>query len=445
MAINLENLEASANALVAAAMKAGANECDVVVANGNSLSMSVRDGVIENSNSAEGDEFSLRVFIGKQVASVSTNQIEDIDLLAERAVSMAKVSPEDPNQGLADTELLATKYPKLDMLDDHKPMTEELVNQALEAESAGLAVSGVTKSMGASAGWGTSGFVLATSQGFSGNFSRSGFSFSAVMMGGEGEKMERDYDYSSAVFISDLRSPTDVGKKAGERAASKLNPRKIESGNMPVILDSRIASSIVGTILNAINASSVARKTSFWRDKMGEQVANKEITLIDDPLLAKGLGSKPFDGEGLACERLTPIKDGVLQNWLLDSATARELGMVSNGRASRSGSGTSPSSTNTWIASGNKSIEEFAQEIGEGLYVCETIGHGVNMVTGDYSVGAGGFWIENGEITYPVAEITIASNLMDMYMGMIPGNDLEFVSSTNSPSLLVNNMTIGGK
>ncbi|MGB7286503.1 MAG: TldD/PmbA family protein [Salaquimonas sp.] len=431
--------------LVDMALKAGADQCDVSVANGQSLSMSYREGKVENTSRAEGDNFSLRVFVGRKVASVSTNQITDLKMIAERAVAMAKVSPEDPFQGLVPAEELVKDIPKLEMLDKTIPSADALTLMGQEAEEAGLSVEGVTKSMGASAGWGVSGFVLATSNGFSGSYSRSNFGVSAAMVCGEGEAMERDYDFTSAVFMEDLRSPTEIGCSAGERAVKRANPRQIKSGAFPIIMDRRIAGGILGSLASAINGSSIARKTSFLREKMGQQITNSAIQIHDDPLKQRGMGSRPFDGEGRACLPITFVKDGVLQDWILDGATARELGLVSNGRASRGGSGTSPSSTNMWMEPGSQTIEEMAAEIGTGLYCTETIGHGLNMVTGDYSKGASGYWIENGEIAYPVAEITIAGNLKDMFLSMTPANDLKFYGATNSPSLLIQGMTIGGK
>lgn len=444
MTVDLQRLESLSEQLVKAAKKAGADHCDVVVATGQSLRLAVRDGALEDTGRAESDDISLRVFIGRRVAAVSSNQASEIDGLAERAVAMAKVSPEDPYQGLADPDRLARSYPALDLVDPTHPNADSLREQALAAEAAGLAVKGVAKSMGASAGWSNSGFVLATSHGFSGHFMRSGFSLSAAMVSGEGEAMERDYDFTTAVFAADLESPEKIGSSAGERAVRRRNPVKPKSASLPILFDRRVAASLLGVALGATNAAAVARKTSFWRDRMNAQVAASAITIHDDPLLEKGLGSRPFDGEGLATGAMTLIENGVLGEWLLDSASARELRLSTNGRAARSGAGTTPAPTNSWIASGDKTPEALAAEIGTGLYLTETIGHGVNMVTGDYSKGASGFWIENGEIAYPVAEITVAGNLPDMFMRMIPANNLFFRYRSNAPSLLVEGMTIGG-
>ncbi len=443
--INLGRLEQNAAALVDAALRAGADSCDVVVSRGQSLGIGVREGKVENTSRSESDDFSLRVFVGKRVASVNANDIKDLENLAQRAVAMARVSPEDPYQGLAPAERLAASVPDLDLFDSRIPDAAELTARALECEAAGLSVPGVSKSMGASAGWGLSGFVLATSTGFSGHYSVSRFSASAAMVAGEGTQMERDYDYHSVTHGSDLMNSAAIGKSAGERAVKRRNPRQVSSAAVPVIFDRRISAGLLGSLCGAINGASVARKTSFLRDKMGQMVASPAITITDDPLRRRGLGSRPMDGEGMPTAPLTLVDKGVLQHWLLDWAAARELGLESNARATRGGSGTSPSTTNCHIEPGQASLEELIGSVKNGLYLTETIGHGVNMVTGDYSKGASGFWIENGEITWPVAEITIAGNLKDMFASMVPASDLQFRYATNAPTMLVEGMTVGGK
>jgi PmbA protein len=264
------------------------------------------------------------------------------------------------------------------------------------------------------------------------------------MVAGQGTAMERDYDYHSAVHLKDLRDAATVGRSAGERVVRRLGPRQVASTSVPVIFDRRIASGLLGALMGAINGASIARKTSFLRGAMGKKVASAEITVIDDPLRRRGLASTPFDGEGMAVAPIRFVEDGILGQWVLDWATARELGLQSNGRAGRGGSGTSPTTTNCHIEAGKQSPEEMIASLKRGLLLTETIGHGVNMVTGDYSKGAAGFWIENGEITYPVSEITVAGNLKDMFLSMTPASDLEFKGATNSPSLLVEGMTIGG-
>ncbi|MEM9330123.1 MAG: TldD/PmbA family protein [Pseudomonadota bacterium] len=446
----LKSLEADAQNLIQLVLKAGADACDVVVASGQSASIGVRDGIVETNKRSESDMLSIRAFCGKKVASVNSNTKKFPGQLAERVVAMAKVSPEDPFQGLAEDNLLLAhealnaKVDGLELYDAHNPSTEDMQKLALECEKSGLSVSGVTKSMGAGTGWSNSGFVLATSQGFVGSYRRSGYSVSASLVAGDGVKMERDYDYDSAVHFSDMKSAEAIGKSAGERVVKRLHPQQVKSGAYPVVFDPRISAGILGTLTGAISGASVARKTSFLREKMNEAIAMPGIHVIDDPLMVRKAGSRAFDGEGVASKKMNLVEDGVLQTWLLDSATARELGLQTNGRASRSGSGTSPSTTNCYMAPGAHAPEALIAEIEHGLYLTETIGHGINMVTGDYSKGAAGFWIENGEITFPVAEITVAGNLADMFMNMTPANDLMFKYGTDAPTLRIEGMTIGG-
>lgn len=448
--VDLTTLQSNATQLVALARAAGADACDVVVASGDSLSVGVRDGRVENSKRAENNSVNLRVFHGKKIATASANSDTDLKALAERAVAMAKVSPEDPFQGLSDpqdlydTGSLADDLTSLDLLDQGEPDPKAMEAAALEAEEAGLAQAGITKSMGAGANWSRSGFVLATSHGFSASYERSGHAIQASMVAGDGTGMERDYDYDSAMHLSDLRSAAEIGAEAGEKAAARLGPTQVKSGSYPVVFDPRISAGLLSNLVGAINASSVVRKTSFLRDMMDKPVCGTTINIIDDPRMARRSGSRPFDGEGVATARQMLVRDGVLQTWLLDNATARELSLQTNACAGRSGSGTSPTSSNCYMEPGSQSPEDIIGSIDEGLYLTETIGHGINMVTGDYSKGAAGFWIKSGEITHPVAEITVAGNLKDMFVNMTPANDLAFKYSTNAPTLLVEGMTIGG-
>ena len=447
----LKSLEKDAYNLVRLAKQAGADACDVVVASGNSVGLNVRDGIIENTERSEGNGLSLRVFCGKKVASVNSNTKDNPNQLAERAVAMARVSPEDPFQGLADKSRLFgnensdAEIKTLEMFDTHTPDNQMLEQLALECEAGGLAVDGVTKSMGASASWSTTGFVLATSDGFIGSYNRSGFSIAAGMVAGHGTQMERDYDHDRKIHFADMKSAKEIGKSAGERAVRRLNPKQVKSGAYPVVVDPRASPALVGYLTSAINAASVARKTSFLRNKMGQAVTGQGIHIVDDPRIPRQTGSRLFDGEGVGTEKLSLVSNGILQTWLLDSATARELELKTNGRASRSGSGTRPSTTNCYMKAGQQSPEEIIASIKEGLYLVGTIGHGVNMVTGDFSKGAFGFWIENGELTFPVAEITVAGNLADMFLNMTPANDLVLKYATNAPTLLIEGMTIGGK
>jgi PmbA protein len=436
-----------AERLVAAARRAGADTADAVAVRSMSLMVGVRDGAVEQSERAESDDVGLRVFVGRRSAVVSTNDItSDAAPLAERAVAMARVAPEDKFAGLADATALARVMPALDLLDPDMPTVATLEDRALRAEGAGLAVKGVSKSEGASASASIGGMVLVTSDGFRGAYlvSNCGVSMSAIA--GEGTGMETDYDYTSALHAADLESPEKVGRTAGERAVARLNPRKVETTKAPVIYDKRVASSLIGHFAGAINGSSVARKTSFLKDKRGARLFRPGIRIIDDPLRQRGHRSRPFDGEGVAVSRLAVIDDGVLMSWLLDSATARELGLTTTGHAQRGvSSAPSPGATNLYLEAGAMTPEELMADIRDGFYITSLIGMGVNQVTGDYSRGAAGFWIENGKPTYPVSEVTIAGNLVDMFASLTPANDLEFRHAVDAPSVRVEGLTIAGR
>ncbi|RLP22319.1 TldD/PmbA family protein [Mesorhizobium sp. YM1C-6-2] len=431
-------------ALVEAAKKAGADAADAVAVRGRSTSVSVRLGKVESTNSSEGDDVSLRVFVGRRVASVSATASSDPAALAERAVAMAKVSPEDPYQGLADANLLAKTIRDLDLYDTTAVSADELRESALAAEAAALAVPGVTNSGGSGASAGLGGLVLATSHGFVGHYLGSRFGRSASVIAGQGTGMERDYDYSSRPHFADLDSAEEIGRKAGERVVRRLNPRKAKTGTVDVVFDPRVARGIAGHLAGAINGASVARKTSFLRDRMGQQVASAAITVTDEPALMRGQASRPFDGEGIAGEKLLMVEKGVLNHWFLSTSAARELGLQTNGRGARSGSSVSPSSTNLAIEAGERSPEDIIRSLKTGFYVTEVFGQGVDMITGEYSRGASGLWIENGELTHPVAEVTIASNLKDMFLRMVPASDLDRNYATASPTLLIEGMTLAG-
>ncbi len=430
--------------LVEAARKAGADAADAVVVRGRSSSVAVRLGKVESTQASESDDVSLRVFVGRRVASVSATAASDASQLAERAVAMARVSPEDPFQGLADPDKLAAKVRDLDLLDDIEVSAERLKEDALAMEEVALSVKGVTNSGGSGASAGLGGLVLATSQGFVGQYLGSRFSRSVSVIAGEGTAMERDYDYSSRLHFADLDAPDVIGRKAGERAVKRLNARKAKTGPVTVVYDPRVARGIAGHLAGAINGASVARKTSFLRDMMGKQVASAAITVTDDPLRVRGSASRPFDGEGIEGEALEMIKDGVLQHWFLSTSAARELGLETNGRGARSGTSVSPSSTNLAIEPGDKTPDELIGAIKSGFYVTEVFGQGVNMVTGEYSRGASGFWIENGEITHPVSEVTIASNLKEMFRAITPASDIDRNFGTAAPTLLIEGMTLAG-
>ncbi len=438
-------LEAAARRLVEAARKAGADKADAVAVRGVSMSVGVRLGAVEDSERAEGDDFGLRVFVGRRTATVSANVLSDPTVLAERAVAMARVAPEDPWADLLDETMLARAIADLDMVDPSTPDAAELTARALACEDAARAVSGVTNSGGASASWSLAGLVLVTSHGFSGGWLRTSHSLSVSAVAGTGTGMQRDWDASSKIFGADLDPAELVGRRAGERAVARLAPRKMETGTATVIWEPRAATGLVGHFVSAINGAAIARKTSFLKDRRGARVFAPGITILDDPRKVRGLASRPFDGEGMAGAPLTLVEDGILQDWLLDGASARELGLVSNGRASRGTGSPSPGSTNVTLKPGSRSREELIASIDRGLLVTDMIGSGVNGITGDYSRGASGFLIEKGEIGPAVSEVTVAGNLSDMFARLVPGSDLESRFAIAAPSVMIEGLTIAGR
>ncbi len=437
-----------AQRLVEAAKRAGADAADAVAVRGISQGVEVRDGRVEESERSEGDDVGLRVIVGKRQAVVSTNDVggDGVARLAERAVAMARVAPDDDYVGLADPSLLAREFPDLDLLDPQVPTTAELERRACEAEAAALAVKGVAKSGGASASTGIGGMVLVTSTGFHGAYLRSSQGISMTAISGEGTSMERDYDFSSAPHAADLATPESVGRTAGERTVARANPRKVETCKVPVVFDPRVSGSLVGHLVGAINGASIARKTSFLKDRLGQQLFASNIRIVDDPLRPRGLRSQPFDAEGVRVKPLALIDQGVLTSWILDCATARELKLTTTGHAHRGvSSSPSPGSYNLHLEAGEPTPEELIADIRQGFYVTDLIGSGVNGVTGDYSRGASGFWIENGKITYPVSEVTIAGHLLDIFKSLVPANDLVFRYGVNAPTLRIEGLTLGGR
>jgi len=437
-----------AERLVKAALSAGADAADAVAVRAMSLSIEVRDGAVEESERAEGDDLGLRVLVGRRQAVVSTNDMasDGSAALAERAVAMARAAPEDKFAGLADAALLAHDFPDLDLLDHELPTITELEAMARAAEAAGLGVKGVAKSGGASASAGIGGMVLVTSHGFRGAYLSSRHGMSMTAIAGSGTGMERDYDYSSVLHAADLESPEKIGRTAGERAVERINPRKVSTRKVPVVFDPRVSGSLVSHLASAANGASVARKTSFLRDKMGAKLFADGIRLIDDPRRLRGLRSHPFDGEGVAGRKLALVDDGVLRSWILDCATARELGLATTGHAQRGVSSVpSPGASNLHLEAGTLSPEALIADIKDGFYVTDLIGMGVNMVTGDYSRGASGFWIENGKRSYAVSEVTIAGHLLDIFRTLTPANDLEFRYGTNAPTVRLEGLTVAGQ
>ena len=436
-----------ADRLVAAARRAGADTADAVAVRSISLSVDVRDGAVEESQRSEGDDVGLRVLVGNKQASISTNDIraDGVDALAERAIAMARVAPDDKFAGLADPALLAKAFPDLDLLDPDMPSVDVLEQRAQQAEAAGLSVAGVAKSGGASASAGIGGMVLVTSTGFHGATIGSRHSISMAAIAGSGTGMEQDYDFTSTLHASDLGNADEIGRNAGERAVKRLNPRKVATRRVPVVFDTRISGSLVGHVASAANGASIARKTSFLREKLGQKILAAGVDIIDDPLRHRGQRSRAFDAEGVATASLKLVEDGVLKTWLLDCATARELDLKTTGHANRGVSSVpSPGPSNLYMAAGKQSLADLIADIEDGFYITDLIGSGVNMVTGDYSRGASGFWIENGELTFAVSEVTIAGHLTEMFASLAPANDLTFRYGTNAPTLRVEGLTVAG-
>ena len=433
--------------LIAKAKHLGAEAADAVVFDSVSSSVSYRLGKLEEVERSESQDLGLRVFIGKQQAAVASTDLSEraLDLLAERAVTMARTVPADPYCGLAPRELLAKTWPSLDLEDRQEPSSERLVELARNCEGAAREVPGITNSEGASAGWGRGAVALVTSEGFAGGYATTNISVSVSVLAGEGTHMERDYDFSSARHGADLGDPQKVGRSAAERTLKRLNPRKVKSQAVPVIFDPRVSNSIIGHLAGSINGISIARGTSFLKEKMGQRIFPEGLRIVDDPHIVRGVRSKPFDGEGVANRAMNLIEDGVLKTWLLDSASARQLGLTTTGHAARgTGGPPSPSTSNLYMVPGKPTPEELMADISQGFYVNELIGMGVNGVTGDYSRGAAGFWIENGKIAYPVSEVTIAGNLNAIFANVTPANDLVFKYGTNAPTLRIEGMTVAG-
>ncbi len=435
--------------LIARAKKLGADAADALVVNSTSISHAERLGKTERLERSESRDLGLRVFFGKQQAVVSSNDwdVETLDDLVERAVAMAKVVPEDPYCGLADPEFLFSgDIPDLDIFDTTEPAPEALIDRAKAAEEAARAVAGVTNSEGAEASWSLNDVTLAASNGFSGGYEISRHGVGVSVIAGEGTEMERDYEFSSTVHESDLDDSAAVGRAAGERAVKRLNPRKAPTAVAPVVYDPRVSHGLIGHLASAINGAAIARGTSFLKDAMNSKIFADGITVTDDPHRKRGLRSKPFDAEGLANASMNLIEDGVLTSWVLDLRAARQLGLKSTARASRGVSGPpSPSVTNLYLAPGSVPPKALMADIDSGFYVTELMGYGIDMITGDYSRGAAGYWIEKGEITYPVSEMTVAGNLKDIFLNLIPADDLTFRYGSNAPTVRVDGLTVAGE
>jgi PmbA protein len=435
--------------VVAAALKAGADGAEAVSAERQSLSISVRLGALEEVEREEARDLGLRVFVGKKQATVSGSNLsaEARARLVERAVAMARLAPDEPYAGLAPADRLAKGAgPMLDLFDPSEPTAAELEDQALAAEAAARATPGVSNSDGASASWSASRWRLVTSTGFSGLHEATGFSLGAACIAGEGSAMETGHEGRSMRWRHELPSPEAIGAEAGRRAVARLGARKIASTTAPVIFENRLATALIGPLIGAIAGPAIARGASFLKDKLGQSVFTDSFELIEDPHLPRRLGSSPFDDEGVQNQRRALIDKGVLTTWLLNSASARQLGLETTGHASRGLAGPPGVSTsNLTVTPGDRDLAGLMADAGSGVLVTSMFGPSLNGNTGDWSVGVSGLWFENGEIAYPVNEITVAGNLIDIWRRVVVGSDLEIRGSANSPSLLIDALAIAGK
>lgn len=434
------------NALLDAARKAGADQADALLVHSASLAVQRRLGQIEQLERSESTDIGLRVFLGNRMAIVSGTDASPSGFaaLAERAVAMAQVVPEDGYATLLDAPEPIDAGP-LDLADEAEPDADALLARAALAEEAALSVQGVTNSEGGSAGWSRGSRSLATSRGFFGGYTRSSHSVSATALAGEGTGMQRDYDYTSATFLSDLDDAAAVGRRAGEQAVARLNPTRPKSAKLSVVYHPRVSNSLLGHLIGAINGASIARGTSFLKDSLGKQILPAGMNVLDDPLRPRGMRSRPFDGEGQRGQRRALVENGVLTTWLLDGRSAKQLGMTTTGHASRgTGGPPGPAPTNLWLEPGTLSPEALMADIREGLYITELIGMGVNGITGDYSRGAAGFMIRDGKLAEPVSEITIAGKLPEMFLAMTAADDLVYKRGTDVPTLRIDGMTLAG-
>lgn len=443
----MSDLPALVDDLLNRAKRAGADNAVATAASTEGMSASMRDGALEDIGRSETLDIGVRVLIGARQACVSSSSAAPDALreMCERAVAMAREAPEDPYCGLADPSQLATEWPDLDLHDPSEATPDMLAAHAETIDAATRAVPGVAKTETSGAGWRRAQVAVAMSNGFQTARKGSFWNAEAVAIAGEGLGMERDYAFASSRWLEDLRSLEDIGREAGERAVKRQNPRKITTQKVPIILEQRVATSMLGHLVSAINGSSVARGSTFLADHLGTAIFGKDVTIIDDPHKLRGVSSRAVDGEGLATSRRALVEDGVLQSWILDLATARQLGLQSTASASFGiGSVPRPSTSNVTMQAGTRSPEEMIRDLKTGFLVTEMIGSSVNANTGDYSRGAIGYWIENGEIAYPVTEATVVGNLLEMFAALEPSTDLPKNRGFTAPSVLIEGCTIAG-
>jgi PmbA protein len=433
--------------LLAAARGAGADAADAFVGERTALSLNWRLGTLDDLERKEAREIGLRVLVGGRVATAATTRVDLATLraLAEEAVATARLLPEDPWAGLAEPEALARDLVELDLVDPDEPSVASLEAAAAAAEDSARAVPGIANSDGASASWSHLHASLGATNGFRGSYRRTRHGLGVSVIAGSGVGMQRDHEHRQATHRSDLPDPASIGREAGERTARRLGPRKMATTRVPVIYAPRAAASLLRHLAAAIGGDAVAAGRSFLKDRLGQRVMAAGLVVTDDPLRRRGLASRPFDGEGIGGQRRQLVEDGVLTTWLLDLATARRLGVKSTGHAGRAGAALgAPGATNLTLEPGVLAPEALIADIGQGFYVTELMGMGVNTVTGDYSRGASGFWIENGTLGYPVSEVTIAGNLARMFEAMVPASDLEIQGSADAPTVRIDGLTVAG-
>ena len=439
--------------LLEKAKAAGATDADITYAQSTSTEVSALNGKVDSFESATEEVIGLRFIIGKKQAVVSTSNVSEaaLDKLVAQASSMAKAMPDDDHIALASEADLAQDtnalIKKLDLKDGSTaPTVEQLKEEALAVERAGLDVSKVSKSGGGWSSYSTSSSHLLTSAGFEGTSSSTSYSIGACMLAGHGQSMVREYHHESKRHRSDISDIQKIGQKAGELAVKSLGAKSVTLGEVPVVFDKKVASNVLGELASAINGNPISKGTSFLKESMGKQIFAKGIQVVDDPHMVRGLASKAYDGEGLTNKRQVIIEDGVLKTWLLDLTTASKLGLESTGNARRSAGGLpSPGRTNFYLENGDVTVDALIADIPSGFYVTHLLSHGANLITGDFSQGASGFLIEDGKITSPVHDVTVAGNLKDMFKILQPANDLEFDKGTNSPTVRINGMTVAGK
>lgn len=435
--------------LVARAKRAGADAAEAVLVDSASLSVEWRQDTLDKLERAESGDIGLRVLIGKRQALVSSSDRSGPALaeLIDRAVAMAKAVPEDPFIGLAEPAQLATTFPELDLFDPTEPTADQLLDMVRTGEAVALDVKGVAKSGGSGASWGKSNSAFVASNGFARTYQVSSFSIGISVVAGEDkDNMESGGESSSTVYFSDLKTPQEIGRIAGERAVEHLSPRKVQTCKVPMIFDPRASRGLISSFSGVINGAAVARGTTFLKDSLGKAVFARGIRIIDDPHRMRGLRSRGSDAEGLPTTARDIVSDGILTTWFLDLRSARQLGMAPTGHASRgTASPPSPSPSNLYLDGGVLTRGELLSDVANGFYVTQLSGSGVNPVTGDYSRGAKGFWIENGELTYPVSEVTVAGNLKDMFLNLTPANDLELLHGIDAPTVRIDGLTLAGK